>query len=100
MRVDRFRFWAFGGLFSLIDHLKARRLPLVCPSCLKPASEATLAQGQRLLGEKKLRCDACGIAHDIAGWRLAADYQKSGATLPFLARKEDRHSRFSPPSIS
>lgn len=86
MRIDRFHLFVFGGLFNLIDRWKARRLPLVCPSCLEPASEAALARGQRLLGEKKLHCDACGIAHDIAGWRLAADYQKSGDRVPFLAR--------------
>lgn len=86
MRVDRFRLLAFGGLFGLIDHWKARHLPLVCPSCLEPASEATLAQRQRLIGEKKLHCEACGTAHDIAGWRLAADYRKTGDSFPFLAK--------------
>lgn len=86
MRIDRFRFLVFGGLFSLIDHWKARRLPLVCPSCLEPASEATLARRRRLMREKPLRCEACGAANDIAGWRLAADYQKRGDTFPFPAR--------------
>lgn len=85
MRVDRFRFWVFGGLFSLIDYWKAKRLPLVCPSCLEPPTSATLVRGQRLMGEKQLRCEACGAANDIAGWRLAAEYQKRGDPFPFLA---------------
>lgn len=86
MRVDRFRHLAFGGLFGLIDHWKARRLPLVCPRCFEAASEATLARGQRLVGEKNLHCEACGTTHDIAGWRLAADYQKTDDSFPFLAK--------------
>lgn len=48
--------------------------------------EATLAQGQRLIIEKNLHCEACGTTHDIAGWRLAAEYQKRGDSFPFLAK--------------
>jgi hypothetical protein len=86
MRVDRFHLLAVGGLFGLIDQWKAMRLPLVCPSCFERALEATLTQGQRLIIEKILHCQACGTTHDIAGWRLAADYQKRGDSLPFLAK--------------
>jgi hypothetical protein len=35
-----------------------------------------------LVAEEKLLCEACGTSSDIAGWRLAADYQGRPAKFP------------------
>lgn len=85
MREERLRHLFLGSLLSFVERWKVRRMPLVCPSCLKRASEATFAQGRLLVAEKSLHCDVCGTASDIAGWRLAAEYQKWGASFPDLS---------------
>ena len=85
MREERLRHLVFGSLLSLVERWKVRRMPLACPSCLKRASDATFAQGRLLVGEKSLHCDACVTASDIAGWRLAAEYQKRRESFPDLS---------------
>lgn len=85
VKVERFRHFFLGNLFNVIDKWKARRMPLVCPSCFERASEATFTQGHWLVGEKKLHCDACGTANYIAGWRLAADYHKRAERFPLVS---------------
>lgn len=85
MREERLRHVVFNSLFSFVGRWKVRRLPLVCPNCLERASEATFARGRWLVAEKNLHCDACGVASDIAGWRLAAACRKKGERSPSLS---------------
>lgn len=82
MRVERLHLLLLGGMFKLLDQWKVRRMPLACPKCLKPSSQRAFARGRWLVSEKKLGCDRCGVASDIAGWRLAADYQDHGDKFP------------------
>lgn len=87
MRVDRLHLLFFGGLFKLLDQWKVRHMPLVCPNCLQRASNRAFAQGRWSVSEEKLLCDACDTASDIAGWRLAADYQGRVDKFPLPSRE-------------